>query len=156
MKFHRLYIAAFFLLFFSVKSEAQTISWTAFEHLNDSIRKAPKPILIFIQAGWCKFCEMQEKNTFTNSEVVKKLSGDFYVLKLNGESKSPINFLNRTYTFKSNGSHTGNHQLAEFLGKKSGQLVYPTTVILTPKLNISARETGFINANDILKLLTRF
>jgi thioredoxin-related protein len=156
VKLHRLYIAAFILLLFSVKLEAQTISWTAFEHLNDSIRKAPKPILVFIQAEWCKFCEMQDKNTFTNLEVVKKLSRDFYTLKLNGESKSPIKFLNRTYTFKSSGSQTGNHQLAEFLGKKGGELVYPTTVLLTSKLNVSAIETGFINADDLLKLLSQF
>jgi uncharacterized protein YyaL (SSP411 family) len=144
------------LLFFSFQSGAQTLNWTAFEHLNDSIRKAPKPILVFIQADWCKFCEMQDKNTFTNSEVVKKLSEDFYALKLNGESKSPIKFLNRIYTFKSSGSQTGTHQLAEFIGKKGGELVYPTTVLLTPELNVSARETGFMNADDLLKLLSQF
>jgi thioredoxin-related protein len=156
MKFYRLYITVFMLLFFSFQSGAQTLDWTAFEHLNDSIRKAPKPILVFIQAEWCKFCEMQEKNTFTNSEVVKKLSGDFYALKLNGESKSPIKFLNRTYSYKSSGSQIGTHQLAEFLGKKDGELVYPTTVLLTPELNVTTRETGFINSDDLLKLLTRF
>lgn len=156
MKYYRLYIATIILSFYSFQSRAQTINWTSFEHLNDSIRKAPKPILVFIQADWCKFCEMQDKNTFANSEVVKKLSGEFYALKLNGESTSPIKFLNRMYTYESSGSQTGTHQLAEFLGKKGGELVYPTTVLLTPELNVSARETGFINANDLLKLLTRF
>ena len=145
------------LSFFSgSESTAQEMHWTKFENLNDSIRKAPKPILVFIHTDWCKFCEMQDKNTFTNSEVVEKLSRDFYALKLNSESKSPIKFLNRTYTYKSTGSVTGTHQLAEFLGKKGGELVYPTTVLLTSELNISSRETGFINTEDLLELLKAY
>ncbi|MFY0654270.1 MAG: thioredoxin family protein [Cyclobacteriaceae bacterium] len=135
------------------RSLAQEVKWTTFENLNDSIRKAPKPILVFIHASWCKFCKMQDVNTFKNPEVAHKISSDYYALRLDGESKEQIKFLNRTYRFKASGPQTGTHELAEFLGKKNGSMTYPTTVFLSPQLEIAGKKTGFISAKNLLDII---
>ena len=136
-----------------IEVSAQEIKWTSFENLSDSIRKQQKPLMVFLETDWCKFCAMQKKNTFTNTEVIEKLNSNFYALKLNGESRETIKFLNRAYGFKSSGAETGNHELAEFLGKEKGQLVYPTTVFLTKSLTIAGRKVGFTDASELVKYL---
>jgi thioredoxin-related protein len=134
---------------------AQDLQWTSIDNLNDSIRKQPKPVLIFIYTDWCKYCKMQENNTFANDEVASKLNNDFYAIRLNGESREPIKFLNRIYQFRPNGSETGSHELAEYLAKKDDEIVYPTTVFLTPQLLIASKISGFINSSDLLNLLAQ-
>lgn len=142
-----------FSLIYHFGAFSQEINWTSFENLPDSIRKQQKPLMVFIQTDWCKFCAMQKKNTFTNSEVIEKLGDDFYALKLNGESTETIKFLNREYGYKSSGAETGNHELAGFLGKEKGQLVYPTTVFLTKELSIAGRKAGFMGATELINYL---
>ena len=134
---------------------SQELSWTSFEELSELQRKEARPLLVFIHADWCKFCLMQENNTFSDQEIAQYLNENYYVLKLNGESKEAIRFLGREYTFTSSGSGTGQHQLAELLGKVDGSLTYPTTVILSPEFQLKGRENGFLNKDAFIGLLRK-
>lgn len=129
------------------------VNWTAFENLNDSIRKQKKPLLIFVHTDWCKFCYLQDKTTFTDSLVVA-LTKNFYCLRLNAEAKTTITFINRTYTYKATGLNTGQHQLADYLAKEKGIVSYPTTILLNTKLELTKRLVGFYSTSDLIKNLT--
>lgn len=135
-----------------VQVEAQTLQWTSFEHLNDSLRKERRPLLIFIHTDWCKYCKMMEVKTFTNPELVKLLNKHFYCLDLNAEQAKTIPFLNRTYKFKPSGVNTRIHELAELLGSEKGRLTYPTTVFFDENLQLQSRVVGALEAKQILQL----
>ena len=149
---------AIFILFcawfglYSVGVEAQTLQWTSFENLNDSLRKERRPLLIFIHTDWCKYCKMMEVKTFTNPELVKILNREFYCLDLNAEEARTIPFLNRKYKFKATGVNTGVHELAELLGTEKGRLTYPTTVFFDQNLQLLSRVAGALDAKQLQQI----
>ncbi len=147
----KLLILSFVLILFSHQTQAQgkKVDWISFEQLTDSVRANQKPILIFIHTDWCKFCKMQGKNTFGDSDLAESLNQDYYALQLNAESEEDLKFLNRIY--KSNPNNY--HELANYLGKENGELVFPTTVLLTQNFQLKKRLVGFINSEDLLREL---
>lgn len=133
----------------AVESQAQTLRWTSFEYLTDSLRKERRPVLVFIHTDWCTYCKMMEVRTFANPQVVTKLQESFYCVRLNAEESQPITFLQRTYKFKATGVKTGVHELAEVLGTENGKLRYPTTVFFDQYLQLQGRMVGAIDVKQL-------
>ena len=134
-----------------MQAKAQTLRWTAFENLSDSLRKERRPLLVFIHTDWCKYCKMMEVRTFSDSALVQTLNQHFYCLDLDAEQNKTLVFLNRKYRFKPSGVGTGVHELAEVLGKEKGKLTYPTTVVFDQNLQLRARNVGFLEADKFLE-----
>ena len=145
----RLYALVFFIALSFASTRAQQITWLSFEEVQKKMRVDPKPVVIFIHTDWCRYCAMQESNTFTDPLVTKKLTLDYYAIRLNAEEKSDITFLNRKYRYRTAG--TGYHELAELLGKENGQLTFPTTLILSESFTMIDRSIGFISSESFLK-----
>lgn len=142
------------MIFFGCSySFAQQVNWITFDELPQKMRDNPRPVLVFIHTDWCKFCAMQESNTFTNKEVVKALSENVYALRLNAEEKDDIVFLNRKYAYKPTGTGSGYHELAELLGKEKGVLNFPTTLLLSDALEIVFRHPGLLKTDKLLNML---
>lgn len=137
------------LLCSGLQLHAQTVQWTAFADLPDSLRRAPKPVLLFIHTDWCKYCALQDHNTFQNKQVSEKINGNFYALRLNAESRDALTFLNRSYE----GAQDGYHELAEMLAKKDGQVIFPTTILLSEKLQLRERWSGFVSPTVLMPYL---
>ncbi len=137
----------------SFNVEAQTLQWTSFEHLTDSLRKERRPLLVFIHTDWCKYCKMMEVKTFTDPIVVSMLNKNFYCLDLNAEEARTLTFLNKKYKFKPSGVNTGVQELAEILGTENGKLSYPTTVFFDQNFQIQSRMVGFLEAKQLRQLL---
>ena len=129
-----------FFVFLSLLSRAQEINWVTFEDLTTLSRKEAKPVMVFIHTDWCKYCLMQEQNTFTDSVIVSDLNKNYYCIKLDAESEKTISFLNRKYSKKGN-----SHTLSWILGAKNNQLLYPTTVTLSPQFQITNRWVGYLS-----------
>lgn len=126
-------------------SRAQEINWVTFEDLPALSKQKAKPIMVFIHTDWCKYCLLQEQNTFTDSVVVGDLNENYYCIKLDAESKETISFLNREYTKKGN-----LHMLSWVLGAQNNKLSYPTTVTLSPQFQITNRWVGYLSKEHIL------
>ena len=136
---------AILLLFgISLNNSAQDINWVTFDNLPGLIQSEPKPVMIFIHTDWCKYCLMQEKITFKDSSIVNELNEDYYCIKLNAESNEPIYFLNRIYTKKGS-----NHSLSWVLGAQNNELTFPTTVVLSPKFQITNRWIGYLSKEQL-------
>ncbi|GAA5042662.1 hypothetical protein GCM10011506_45410 [Marivirga lumbricoides] len=144
-----LVIIIFCILSTCFTTQAQSVNWTSFEHLGDSLRTERKPLLIFIHTDWCKYCEMQENLTFEDNPLAAILNKDYYCLKINAESKDNINFLGRIYKFNVSG---GYHQLAEMLGKNEEGLIFPATIIINKDLQVVNRLQGFQKAKKLIEI----
>lgn len=143
-------ITILILLCMQLVAHGQSIRWTDFEQLSDSLRVTQRPLLVFIHTDWCKYCKMQENITFQHSDVIDQLNKDYYCLRLNAEDKQDIAFLNRVYRFR---SLDGQHELAKFLGKENGELIFPTTVVIKDNLQVFIRRQGLQKAEDLLQIL---
>lgn len=129
------------LLLGAFRIEAQGVQWTNFSDLPDSLHREVRPLLIFIHTDWCKYCALQDHNTFSQETVGKLVNERFYALRLNAESKAAIPFLNRTYR----GVNDHYHELATFLAASQGQVAFPTTIILSEKFQLEKKWTGFVS-----------
>lgn len=145
----RVYAIIIILLLLTTKVKSQAMLWTAFENLNDSLRKERRPLLIFVYTEWCKFCKMQEQTTFSDTTVINSLRSKFYCLKLNAENKSEIIFLNRTYSPKS----AGYHELTEYFCLIKGQITFPSSLFFTKELILNENVSGFMDTEYFKKII---
>lgn len=128
-------------------------SGLSFSQLDSLQLEEARPVIVFLHADWCRYCEGMKKNVFSDVQVKKRLAEGFYFLDFNGESQRPVTFREHVFKFKPNGKGQGVHELAEALGSIDGVLSYPSIVVLDPKLEVIYQNASFINKKQFLKLL---
>ena len=82
-----------------VTPQADKIEWLTLEEAFARNQKAPRKILIDVYTGWCGWCKVMDKKTFTNPEVVKYVNETYYPVKLDAESTEPITVGDTKYEF---------------------------------------------------------
>ena len=143
------WLLCFLLLGLAQTGLAQNLTWRTWEELPDLQRVEAKSILIYVYADWCKYCVMQEQLVFQDSLIAANLNQDFYCLKLNAEERESLSFLGRTYHFRSNGPGSGQHELATLLGKKEGNVSFPTLLFLSKEFQPLGRKQGFVSKEGL-------
>jgi thioredoxin-related protein len=126
-----------------------------FSELEKLQQQKPKPVAIFIYTDWCKICFGMKKTTFKNKKVIQLLNNNFYFVRLDGEEKKDIIFLDKTFVYKPTGSNTGVHELADELASINKRISYPTTTILNSKFEIELQINGLYNAKEMEKILSK-
>ena len=151
-------IGIFTLLLVSIQSftaEAQDINWLSWD---EAIALAqtddtPKKIFIDVYTDWCGWCKKMDKDTFQNPEVALYMNQNFYMVKLDGEGKEPIEFRGKTYKYVPSGRR-GYHELAAALLK--GRLSYPTVVFMDEDLNLLSPVPGYQKPGPFLSIARFF
>lgn len=70
----------------------------SFEETLKLANKDKKKVIINVYADWCSWCRKMEKDTYPDPEVQKELKRNFYLYRLNGESKEVIEYDGRKWT----------------------------------------------------------
>lgn len=138
------------LIWNSSIAQQTTINWLSFEELAVHFEKEQKPILVFLHTDWCKYCKMQENTSFSDSSIIQILNQNYYTVRLNAESKDPLQFFGRSYEFD---IESGYHQLATYLGSLEGKLEFPTTLILNKRLEPNFKKAALIGISEMTELL---
>lgn len=145
-------IVFFLFLVFPAFGQNKWYSFTEVEMLN---KTTPKPILVFVNTSWCKYCKMMENSTFKNQEVMQLLSESFYLVSLDAEEQSDITFLNHTFQFKPNGKNTGVHELATELATINNEIIYPTITLLATDYSVLFQKHSYTNAKELIAILQK-
>ena len=135
--------------------QAQEVDWLSWDEaiaLSQS-ESNPKKIFIDVYTDWCGWCKRMDKDTFQNSEVAAYMSENFYMVKLDGEQKEPIEYNGKTYNFVAQG-RKGYHELAAAL--LQGRLSYPTVVFLDEQRNMLSPVPGYQKPEPFLKIARYF
>lgn len=132
------------------------VRWLTPQALADSMRVRPRPVLVKVYTEWCRYCKLQDLTTFQNKDVANRLNTSFYAVALNAESREPVRLAGHTFTFRPTGPGSGVHELALALARdESGQVVYPTVVLLDEKLEVRGRWPGLIKASQLRAALNK-
>ncbi len=156
--FTPLALAIFTFLLIGLNSQtvvAQDIQWLSW---NEAVELAqsdatPKKIFIDVYTDWCGWCKKMDKDTFQNPEVALYMNQNFYMVKLDGEGKEPIEFRGKTYKYVPSGRR-GYHELAAALLK--GRLSYPTVVFMDEDLNLLSPVPGYQKPGPFLNIARYF
>jgi len=155
MKKKVLFPALLLALFTLSGLQAQELKWMSWDEAVAlaSIEKNPKKVFIDVYTDWCGWCKRMDADTFQNPEVAAYMSENFYMVKLDGEQKEPIEYKGKTYTFVPQGRN-GYHQLAAAL--LQGRLSYPTVVFLDENLQMLSPVPGYQKPDAFMKIARYF
>jgi uncharacterized protein YyaL (SSP411 family) len=127
------------------------INWISFEETEKRMKEKPLPILIDVYTDWCGWCKVMDKKTYANDNVAAYINQHFYAVKFNAESRDPIQWKGKTYTFQ---PQYKMHGLAIELLK--GEAGFPTTVFIPVDPSDPQPVPGFLQPKDMHTLLTYF
>jgi thioredoxin-related protein len=115
------------------------VQWQSFNEGWQAAKKK-KTIVIFFFADWCHWCRAMDKDTFSNSQVISKISGGFVPVKINIESRDVINYKNKQFAPK---------EFAAMMGVEG----LPNIVFMDKDGEIITRIPGFVKTDIFLPLL---
>lgn len=135
----------------SAERVAENIEWLTIEEAEKRLKKEPRKLLVDVYTDWCGWCKKMDKDTFTDPEVAAIINKHFYAVKLDAEGQQPITIKGQTFTFK---PEYKSHELA--IALLNGQMSYPSTVFLDEQMNMLSPVPGYIQANNMSKILRYF
>ena len=94
-------------------------------------QKTGKPILITFTASWCTYCHQLIGETFTDQKVIARVNKYFVPVVLDADK---------------------NERAVQLLGIEA----FPSTIVISPELNVLGRITGFHKAPQMSQHLAPF
>lgn len=105
------------------------LAWRrSYKQAAEEARQRRRPILIKVTATWCGPCRQMQQLTFTDERVRRRLGRDFILLELDADEHSQV--------------------IADFRVE-----AFPTTLVVSPELNVIKRLKGFQSARDLVNVL---
>lgn len=130
--------------------ENGSVKWYTIDEALKLSKKKPKKIMIDVYTDWCGWCKKMDKETFNNPEIAKYLNENYYPVKFNAESSTPVTYLGKTYINEGNVARSS-HQLAVAL--LNGQMSYPSIVFMDEKQQLITPVPGYRDAKSFEPLL---
>ena len=138
---------------------AQEIKWMSFDQAMEAQKKNPKKIFMDVYTVWCGPCQMLDKNTFKNKDVVQYINDNFYAVKFNGEGNEVVNFKgqkfeNKGYDPARAERRNAPHPFAGYLQVQA----YPTMLFLDESSNFILPVQGYMQPSQLefyLKLVAQ-
>ncbi|MDW3211949.1 MAG: thioredoxin fold domain-containing protein [Reichenbachiella sp.] len=145
MKAWKLLLLIVWLLPFQTQASrgnGNEIKWNDFESAQLQSQTNPKPIFIEFTAKWCGWCKKMDKTTFSDGDVIDLLNDQFYAVKIDFDSPTPIKFKGEVYTGKQLAKHFGINGL-------------PTMIYLSSDQSNSETIVGYKTAKQLIKELKK-
>lgn len=132
--------------------QAQTkINWLSLEEAYAKSKIAPKKTIIDVYTGWCGWCKVMDKNTFSHPDVIKYINENFYAVKLDAEGTKDIKIGGTVYKYDEK-----NRANSAAIALLNGQMSYPSMVYLDEGFNMIQPVPGYMDAKAFHQIITYF
>jgi thioredoxin-related protein len=128
--------------FFSPKKDK--IKWLTLTELQAVYSKDPRPVLVDVYTHWCQWCKVMDKETYSNDNVVNYINDHYYAVRFDAESKDSVLWAGEKFGY--NSEYKAN-DFAVYL--TSGQMSFPTTVLLSDIKAQPAPLSGFLKPGEL-------
>src|SRR6056300_1145397 len=141
-----------FLFFILIQFQlySQEINWMSLDEVREAQKTNPKNVLIDVYTNWCGQCKLMDRNTFSNTDIIRIINENYYAVKFNAEGNDTVTFMDKVFTnpnFDSTKTQKRNssHQLTQFLGINA----YPSTLFFDSEMNYLTPVKGYLNPKQI-------
>ena len=129
---------------------AEKVKWYTIEEALKLNAAAPRKIMIDIYTDWCGWCKKMDAETFDHPVIARYINKNFYPVKFDAESSSPVTFGENTFVNQGVGSgRKTTHQFASALGVTG----YPSVAYFTGDNKLIWVVSNFFTAEQIEPLL---
>ena len=118
-----------------------SIEWYKYDKGLAKAKAENKHIFLFFRSKWCKWCNLMEKKTFTDQEIVNRLNKSFIPIKIDLDSKNKDMDLN--------GKKISDNNVAEMYNIFS----FPYLIFLEPDQSNIGVLPGYVEAKDLVLIL---
>jgi thioredoxin-related protein len=132
-------------------SKTTTVKWLSIEEAAKLNAKEPRKLFIDVYTDQCRWCKIMDNNTFSVADVAEYLNTHFYPVKLNAESRSPINFVGQIFNF--NPQYRFQELAVAIL---QGQMNFPSIAYMDEQLQLITVVPGYQKPEDIRPILVYF
>ena len=148
-----------FLFFILIQFQlySQEINWMSLKDVAEAQKTNPKNVLIDVYTNWCGPCKLMDRNTFSNTDIIRIINENYYAVKFNAEGNDTVTFMDKVFTnpnFDSTKTQRRNssHQFTQFLGVNA----YPSTLFFDSEMNYLTPVRGYLNPKQIELYLLLF
>lgn len=131
---------------FSSSNDSAELKWLDWNTGYPLAKKQNKIILVDAYTDWCGWCKKMDRDTYTNSDIIKALNKEFIVIKFNPELENIV------YELDGN-KITGRELFGQLTqGKSTG---FPTTYFIQPNKKQIQIAAGYLAPIDFMKVLNQ-
>jgi thiol:disulfide interchange protein len=130
------------------KTEATEVVWHNMTEGYSKAKKEKKLLLVDVYTDWCYWCKVMDKYTYTNKNIIQKMSDYVVAVKFNPEK-------NEQHIVESDTLNS--YQLSRFLAKGGRIPGYPSTFIwkdFTKSSDINA-YSGYMDSTQLNEVLNK-
>jgi thioredoxin-related protein len=140
MKFRIILLQIIFLMMTATGLFPGTVEWNDFNSGIKISKQTNKPILIFFYTPWCHWCNVMNKDTYTNAGVISRLKNSFVSVGVNLASNDTINFEGKSYSVQS-------------FSNIFGVMGVPTIIFMNKNGETITKIPGYIKTDLFIPLL---
>jgi thioredoxin-related protein len=124
----------------SESSSEGRLHWVRFDEGSSTALQQKKKLLVDVYTNWCTWCKKMDKEVYADERVIRSISSNFVVVKLNAESDKKLNY---------QGSNMSEMDFARSVGVTG----YPTTLFFDENLKPITSLPGYVTAETFVDIL---
>src|SRR5690349_2091633 len=78
------------------EAAAEKLKWMSLDDAAAGLKKEKRPVLIDLYTGWCGWCKVMDKKTYSNKDVSSYVQQKFYPVKFDAGGRNSITWNGKT------------------------------------------------------------